>query len=113
MVVNKNIPSAFAGEALACLQAVHLGQALGFPDVIVEGDALTVIHKGQSPLFDSSILGANIQDIKWWAGLFRRCEFRHVPRKGYIVANLLAKEGLRTGTGSYLSGRVSDFAQQN
>ncbi|KAG8488998.1 hypothetical protein CXB51_017009 [Gossypium anomalum] len=41
IVVCKHIPSAFAALPTTCLHAVHLGLALGFPYVIIEGDSLT------------------------------------------------------------------------
>ncbi|MBA0610651.1 hypothetical protein Godav_011467 [Gossypium davidsonii] len=82
MVVCKHILFAFAVEAIACLHTVHLGMALDFPDVIVEGDSLMVLHKVQSS----------------------RCDFWHFLRAGNIVADLLAKEGLKEGMGSYMCG---------
>ncbi|MBA0754185.1 hypothetical protein Gogos_021771 [Gossypium gossypioides] len=110
MVVCKHIPSAFAVEATACLHAVHLGMALDFPDVIVEGDSLMVLHKVQSFRFDLSILDVYIRDIKHWAGYFFRCDFWHFLRAGNTVADLLANKGLKAGMSSYICGGVPDFA---
>ncbi|MBA0795907.1 hypothetical protein Gohar_006733 [Gossypium harknessii] len=104
MVVCKHTPSIFAVEAITCLRAVHLGMALDFPDVIVEDDSLMVLHKVQSSWFDLSILDAYIRDIEHWAGYFCRCDFRHFLRAGNTVADLLAKEGLKEGMGSYMCG---------
>ncbi|KAK5819096.1 hypothetical protein PVK06_024055 [Gossypium arboreum] len=64
-VVCKHIPSAFVALPTTCLHVVHLGLALGFPYVIVEGDSLTVLCKVQSSRPDLSILDAYIQDMKF------------------------------------------------
>ncbi|MBA0704464.1 hypothetical protein Golax_016718 [Gossypium laxum] len=112
IVVYKHIPSAFVALPTTCLHAVHLGLALGFSYVIVEGDSLTVLHKVQSSRPDPPILGAYIQDIKCWAGYFRKCDFQHILRVGNTVADLLAKEGLKVGMGSYMCEGVLDFVKR-
>lgn len=40
-----NILDPFMAEARACLQAIVMAEELGFQDVCVEGDALTIIRK--------------------------------------------------------------------
>ncbi|KAK5786258.1 hypothetical protein PVK06_040891 [Gossypium arboreum] len=43
--MHQEIPSAFAAEALACRKAVQIGINMQWPQIIVEGDSLTVIKK--------------------------------------------------------------------
>ncbi|MBA0575744.1 hypothetical protein Golob_006921, partial [Gossypium lobatum] len=43
-MVHDNIPSGFAAEATACLQAVTVGRDLGMKSVKIEGDSLTFQH---------------------------------------------------------------------
>lgn len=43
--IHQEIPSAFAAEALACRKAVQIGINMQWPQIIVEGDSLTVIKK--------------------------------------------------------------------
>ncbi|KAH1063974.1 hypothetical protein J1N35_028961 [Gossypium stocksii] len=54
--MNMHIPSPFVAEALACLQVVTLGLDLGFCNVIIEGNSLTVFQKVLSPLHHNSTI---------------------------------------------------------
>lgn len=47
-VLNRNVPSAFAAEALAWAQVVQMGLEIYLSTVEVEGDSLSVINKSQS-----------------------------------------------------------------
>lgn len=58
IVINKNIHMAFAAEAIACVQAVTLGRDLVLTTVEIEGDALSVVKKGQSGGMDRSEIEA-------------------------------------------------------
>ncbi|MBA0820724.1 hypothetical protein Gohar_025565 [Gossypium harknessii] len=79
MVINRNFPSAFVAKAIAYSQAILLGPDLGIPNVIVEGDALTMIWRVLSPAPDNLVLGAYTRDIKCQARPFHHCVFWHVP----------------------------------
>ncbi|MBA0862449.1 hypothetical protein Goshw_008675, partial [Gossypium schwendimanii] len=57
-MVHDNIPSGFAAEAAACLQAVTVGRDLGMKYVKIEGDSLMVIKKAQNR--DKSAIGPYI-----------------------------------------------------
>ncbi|MBA0556224.1 hypothetical protein Golob_026341 [Gossypium lobatum] len=74
--------SAFAGEALTCLEAVKMGLVLRLTKVIIEGDSLSVITKCNSSHTDKSEVSS------------------------YIHA--LATECVREGEGFYLIGSVPD-----
>ncbi|KAA3462806.1 glycine, alanine and asparagine-rich protein-like [Gossypium australe] len=63
-ITNKNLPTAFTAEALACYQALELGVQLGLRDVEVEVDSRTVIHKLQEEKVDRSEIAAYIADSK-------------------------------------------------
>ncbi|KAK5776153.1 hypothetical protein PVK06_044112 [Gossypium arboreum] len=47
MVFHEKIPSTFATEAMAYIQAIHLGLHLGLLKVEIEGDSRIVIRKLQ------------------------------------------------------------------
>lgn len=51
---HSRIPSPFAAEAIACLDALMLCRDLGFPKLEIEGDSLTVIRKASSSDNDRS-----------------------------------------------------------
>ncbi|MFQ6661057.1 hypothetical protein Gotur_029350 [Gossypium turneri] len=78
MVINRNFPSAFVAKAIAYSQAILLGLDLGIPNVIVEGDALTMIWRVLSPAPNNLVLGAYTRDIKCQARPFHHCVFWHV-----------------------------------
>lgn len=44
---HDRIPSSFAAEAVACMAALNFCLDLGFPNLEVEGDALTIIKKSK------------------------------------------------------------------
>ncbi|MBA0802995.1 hypothetical protein Gohar_013247 [Gossypium harknessii] len=71
----KNIPDPTTAEARASFKAVSFAKELGFRDVCVEGDALTVIRKLKSAEKDRSTVA------------------RFVPRGANAAAHGLAMEG--------------------
>lgn len=60
---QKEVPSSFATEALACRQTVHLGVEQGCTEVEIEGDSLSIIKKCQSKFRDKTQIETYIQDI--------------------------------------------------
>ncbi|KAA3482737.1 reverse transcriptase [Gossypium australe] len=105
-IINKNIPTAFAAEALGCYQAIDLGLQLGLRDVEIEGDARTVIKKLQGKEEDRSKIAAYIKDSKEMALQFRFCVFLFLNREANEVAHEIASEGLKKKENTYLSKRV-------
>lgn len=87
-VGNVNVPSPFAAEAYAGLQAVQLGISMALPSITVMGDSRTVIKKCQSKNLDKSTIGAIIRDIQSSMTRFQEIKFqfikrmRNVPEKG-------------------------------
>ncbi|MFQ6642879.1 hypothetical protein Gotur_017418, partial [Gossypium turneri] len=96
------IPSAFAAEALPCVQAIRFRVKLGFLRSDIEGDALSVIKKIQSEEDERSEIRAYILDAKRLKSYFISCRFRHAWRQMNKVAHLLAKEGLNMEEDTYL-----------
>ncbi|KAG8473535.1 hypothetical protein CXB51_035829 [Gossypium anomalum] len=88
-----NMADPTTAEARACLQAVNMAEELGFQEVDVEGDALTVIRKINLESEYRSYIRGYIQEIKRKAGSFRSIKFLHIQREANRVAHRLAKEG--------------------
>ncbi|KAH1066348.1 hypothetical protein J1N35_031335 [Gossypium stocksii] len=64
LVLHSNVPSLFAAEAYAGLQAVKLGRLLDLRSVVIKGYSRSVIKKCQSQEQDKSVIGAIISDIQ-------------------------------------------------
>ncbi|KAH1047382.1 hypothetical protein J1N35_038166 [Gossypium stocksii] len=64
-VMNENVPSPFAAEAYAVLQAVKLGISMALPSITVMGDSRTVIKKCQLVNSDKSVIGTIISNLIW------------------------------------------------
>ncbi|KAK5817881.1 hypothetical protein PVK06_022810 [Gossypium arboreum] len=86
-------------------------EVLGFREVILESNALSMIKKMRSCINDGSDIGAYIYDAKIKVEMFSRCSYRHVSRYANTVAHIVAKEGLRRGGSAYLVGNVPDFVR--
>nr|KJB22308.1 hypothetical protein B456_004G040000 [Gossypium raimondii] len=96
-MVHDNIPSKFAVEAIACLQAVTMGRDLGMKYVEIEGGSLIVIKKVKNPNKDKSAIGSYIHDIKEQNVTFYECKFQHARRAANKSAHNLASERLKMG----------------
>ncbi|MBA0881517.1 hypothetical protein Goshw_009619 [Gossypium schwendimanii] len=104
IVVNIRIPTPFPAEVLACLQPIQTRLELGFQQVVIEGDTLSVIKKVQSKEEDRSVISPYIDDIKFLNKRFGRCCFKKTSRNGNGVAHGVAKEGLKQNESTYLGG---------
>lgn len=62
--IHYDVVSPFATEAYAGLEAVELGIEMGFQEIQIQGDSLTVVKKYQSTTIDYSVIGAIIRDIQ-------------------------------------------------
>ncbi|MBA0791596.1 hypothetical protein Gohar_016167 [Gossypium harknessii] len=91
----ENISDPVMAEARACLQAVTLAEDMGFQDVCIEGDALTIIRKLRSADEDRSCISSLIKEIKGRGCRFRRLSFKHIPREANKAAHTMAKDGGR------------------
>ncbi|KAK5818355.1 hypothetical protein PVK06_023290 [Gossypium arboreum] len=89
----ENISDPFMAEARACLQAIIMAEEMGFQDICVEGDALTIIRKLNFAEEDRSSISSLIKEIKGRVFNFRSLNFKHVPREANTAAHAMAKEG--------------------
>ncbi|XP_012472361.1 uncharacterized protein LOC105789534 [Gossypium raimondii] len=80
-------------EAKARLQAIIFEEEMGFQDLVVEGDALTVIKKLKSDLVDRSMIDNIINEIQRKRFSFINLSFDFTPRKTNEAAHALATRG--------------------
>ena len=78
-------------EALAVRRAVSFALEEGFSKVIIGSDCLTVIQRIGSPVWDRSLCGPVIEDVKLMAKSFASCDFCHVYRVLNVAAHNLAR----------------------
>ncbi|KAH1032788.1 hypothetical protein J1N35_044962 [Gossypium stocksii] len=69
--VSRSILDPKRAEARACLQAVTMAEEMGFQDICVEGDVLTLIRKLTLAIEDRSCIRSFIQEIKGKSHKFR------------------------------------------
>lgn len=89
------ISDSVMAEARACLQAVCMAEEMGFQDICIEGDSLTVIHKLNTVEEDKSEISSLVKEIKGRALIFRSVSFRYMPREANKAAHGMAMEGRR------------------
>ncbi|KAA3465051.1 reverse transcriptase [Gossypium australe] len=89
---GENIVDPTTTEARTCLLAVTMAEEIGFHEIQVEGDALTVIRKLNLETEDRSCIRVYIQEIKRKSLGFRSIKFKHVPRAANKVVHGLAME---------------------
>lgn len=99
----------FATEALACYRAIQLGIDEGWAEVIIEGDALSVIKKSKSQVVDKSLIGAHIQNIQHLKNSFQGIFFQHIPRSANRLAHVLATRTLKDSEEVYLIDCIPGF----
>ncbi|MBA0555938.1 hypothetical protein Golob_026083, partial [Gossypium lobatum] len=88
-----------------------MGLDLGYREIEIKGDSLTVVNKVDAIDKDRSASGAYIEDIKALKGGFGRCKYMHVVKGSNGLAHILVIEGIKRGTSSYSLGGVSKFAE--
>ncbi|MBA0870524.1 hypothetical protein Goshw_013680 [Gossypium schwendimanii] len=98
-VLNKNIPTAFVVEALACVQGLQLDLDLGLSVVEVEGDALSIVKKLQREEEDRSKICAYIKDGQRLSKGFQTCKFKHGHQSMNEDIHLLVTEDASSVTG--------------
>ncbi|XP_062014374.1 uncharacterized protein LOC133730884 [Rosa rugosa] len=82
-------------EALALLHGLRFAIHVGFSNLEVEGDALSVINALQESSEDYSSEGHLIDEVKSLFQSFHSCSSHFVKREGNKVAHRLAKEALK------------------
>ncbi|KAL4290639.1 hypothetical protein GQ457_14G002490 [Hibiscus cannabinus] len=98
-VIKFNFDAAFnqqsrlsTSEAIAWKQAVQFAKELGFSNVVIEGDSLTVLKKIVLCVLDRSILAPIVFDIKELSLDFHSIIFSFVRRDANNAAHVLARE---------------------
>ncbi|KAK8691626.1 hypothetical protein V6N13_075127 [Hibiscus sabdariffa] len=91
--LNNAIASCFALEAQAVIQGLTFACDLGCRHVILERDSLTVISKLRFNNEDLSVLRPYISEKMGISRNFTLCQFVFTPRRGNVVAHLLAHFG--------------------
>ncbi|TYI16890.1 hypothetical protein ES332_A08G286100v1 [Gossypium tomentosum] len=103
---RSNIPDLVMAEARACLQAITMAEEMGFQDICVEGDALTIICKVNSLEENKSNISNMIKEIKGRTPKFRRLSFKYVPREANKTAHGIVIEGRRYENSQYWMEKV-------
>ncbi|MBA0738506.1 hypothetical protein Gogos_011845 [Gossypium gossypioides] len=75
MIINNHVPTPLATEALACLQVIQIGLDLGFRDVVIERDSLTIVKKLHAQNEDGSVISAYITNANSLSEIYYRCIF--------------------------------------
>ncbi|MBA0655204.1 hypothetical protein Goklo_007711, partial [Gossypium klotzschianum] len=108
--IHHHVASAFAAEAIACRTATQIGRDMQWSNIIIEGDALSIIKKCKLKSHDKSRIGAYIQDIHQLLKNFGNYYFEYIPREANNLAHKLATVALKEKEELYLIGRVPDYA---
>ncbi|GMI89588.1 hypothetical protein HRI_002628100 [Hibiscus trionum] len=87
-----HVPPVFAAESLAARWGLRFAHDLGIRQVILEGDALTIIKKLQMREEDLSEISAIIYDTKSLARDFQEFQLSFIPRSGNRVAHAFINE---------------------
>ncbi|XP_062021270.1 uncharacterized protein LOC133737789 [Rosa rugosa] len=82
-------------EVLALLHGLRFALHVGFLNIEVEGDALSVINSFKDSFDDLSFEGHIIDEVKSLVQSFNSCSGYFVKREGNAIAHRLAKEALR------------------
>lgn len=91
MILNNNVLTTFAAEALASTQAIEMGSDLAISNVVIKGDALSMVKKLKSEKEDKFEISAYINDSKKLSTGFSNCIFKHAKKFGNQVAHILPK----------------------
>ncbi|MFQ6650529.1 hypothetical protein Gotur_022916 [Gossypium turneri] len=109
--VHNQVASAFTTEAIACRTAIQIGIDMQWSNIIIEGDALSIIKKCKIKSQDKSMIGTYIHDIHQLLAKSNNISFEYIPREGNSLAHTLAAETLKRKDEIYLVGRVSEYAE--
>ncbi|PPD77412.1 hypothetical protein GOBAR_DD25653 [Gossypium barbadense] len=109
--IHHLVVSAFAAKAIACRTTTQIGIDMQWSNIIIEGDALSIIKKCKIKSHDKSMVGAYIQDIHQVLAKSKKYCFEHIPRAANSLAHTLATETLKKKDEIYLIGRVPEYAE--
>ncbi|KAA3480763.1 reverse transcriptase [Gossypium australe] len=107
----KDVADAFIAEARACERALILAGTLGFRQLVVEGDSLTVIKSIKKRQEDKSVLSPITQHIIILEAGFDEIFYLFVPRLVNGAAHTLALKGRRRQAFGVWNDGVPDSIQ--
>ncbi|KAA3482264.1 reverse transcriptase [Gossypium australe] len=110
--IHSQVESTFAAEAIACRITSQLGIDMQWPNLIIEGDALTIIKKCKTKNGDKSKIRAYIQDIHRISQKIKDCRFEHIPRVANRLEHIIASETLKGKEEIYLIGSTPAYVEQ-
>lgn len=76
------------------MRALSWAREMGFSNIVLEGDAFSVIRKINCQNLDFSPIGAYVEERKSLKVLFQHCSLQHIVRNENLVSHLLAQHGL-------------------
>ncbi|OMO94270.1 hypothetical protein COLO4_16438 [Corchorus olitorius] len=89
----ERVSDSFTAECLAALKAITWARDMCFRNIVLEGDALTIIRKVNAPTINLSPIGPYTVELKFPGSLFVSCLFIHVLKDGNEIAHALATLG--------------------
>ncbi|XVF87470.1 hypothetical protein PTKIN_Ptkin18bG0122500 [Pterospermum kingtungense] len=90
----QNVNDPFLIEALAAVDALEFASDRGFKEIVLEGDALSIINALQRPTEERSFIAHQIEERCAIISGFIQCKLQHCLRNCNEVAHQLAKLGL-------------------
>ncbi|XVF49222.1 hypothetical protein PTKIN_Ptkin03bG0251300 [Pterospermum kingtungense] len=87
----QNVDDPFLIEAFAAVEALNFATDCGFKDIILEGDALTIIKKLLNHEEDRSALAHQVEEGRLKISNSLKCKIQHCPRSCNEAAHHLAK----------------------
>ncbi|MBA0679728.1 hypothetical protein Goari_011481, partial [Gossypium aridum] len=79
-ILHAEVGTAFAAEALACLWAIKTSSEMGFSEIIIVGDSLSIVKKCNTNIHDRSEISAYIRNIKQEMNRFSFIRIQHINR---------------------------------
>ncbi|KAK8480350.1 hypothetical protein V6N11_036395 [Hibiscus sabdariffa] len=108
---HTSIADPFIAEAKACEMAVSFAIDLGFRQIQVEGDSLSIIKKLNSIIADKSIISPIVNDIISMRDSFELITFAHVGRLGNEAAHELVRYAAQLDLPRFWFGTVPEVVE--
>ncbi|XVF81311.1 hypothetical protein PTKIN_Ptkin15bG0145700 [Pterospermum kingtungense] len=85
----QNVDDPFLIEAIAAVEALEIAINCGFRDIILEGDALTVIKRFLNSEEDRSTIAYQTEEGRMKISNFLKCKIQQCPRSCNEAAHFL------------------------
>ncbi|XP_022715278.1 uncharacterized protein LOC111274694 [Durio zibethinus] len=106
------ITDPFSAEATDATHALNFAEEMGFHDIILEVDALTILRNMLQMNQEFSPIRAFTEEARAKAATFKSCTILHVGHSGNEATHRLAKIALGTHAGKYWIEEYPEFLQQ-